>query len=104
MIFLHIGRHKTGTSALQQFLRKNRPALAERGLAYVAPARGGPANHDLANALNPAWMARADATGLAIAERELEVAPRRLRQAGDKIVSSEAFQNVPTRAAAGFFP
>lgn len=35
-LFLHIGAHKTGTTALQQGLQQNRALLAERGAAYVA--------------------------------------------------------------------
>lgn len=103
MIYLHIGRHKTGTSALQQLLRRNRQALAEHGYTYVQPVRGGPGNHLLAQALTPAWMAAADAEQRALAEHELEIAARRLRHRAHQIVSSEAFQATPPDAAAGFF-
>lgn len=33
-VVLHIGSGKTGTTSIQQFLRDNRPALAERGVLY----------------------------------------------------------------------
>jgi hypothetical protein len=104
VIHLHIGRHKTGTSALQQLLRRNRTALGEHGFVYLSQVSGGTGNHDLANALNPAWIAKADADQRARAERELEVSGRRLRHRGEKIVSSEAFQGTPPAAAAAFFP
>ena len=35
-LFLHIGAHKTGTTALQQGLHQNRAILAQRGASYVA--------------------------------------------------------------------
>lgn len=104
MIWLHIGRHKTGTTALQQLLRKNRRALAEHGYNYLSAVKGGPSNHTLAHALDPERMAAADAEQRAVLEEELEVTGRRLRHRGQAIVSSEAFQHTPPDAAAGFFP
>ena len=38
-LILHIGPHKTGTSALQRHLALNRRALAARGVAYPRPIR-----------------------------------------------------------------
>lgn len=104
MIFLHIGRHKTGTSALQQLLRKNLKALAAHGFNYLPAARGGPSNPTLALALTPERMAGADPAQRAVYEEELEASARRLRHQGHAIVSSEAFQNTPPQAAARFFP
>lgn len=45
-LFLHAGTDKTGTTALQIFLRDNAEALAERGLAYLSTGRGQDHNHD----------------------------------------------------------
>jgi hypothetical protein len=104
VIFLHIGRHKTGTTALQQLLRKNRRRLAEHGYNYLSAVKGGPGNHTLAHALDPERMAAADAEQRAVYAEELEVTGRRLRHRGHAIVSSEAFQHIPPPAAAGFFP
>ncbi len=42
-VFLHIGQGKTGTSTIQQFLVRNREALASRG--YLYPVISGPARH-----------------------------------------------------------
>lgn len=36
LIYLHIGRGKTGTTAIQRFCNKNRLALANRGISYIA--------------------------------------------------------------------
>jgi hypothetical protein len=44
-IFLHIGAHKTGTTAIQRFLSENRHALQEDG--YIYPGSG-EAHHDMA--------------------------------------------------------
>jgi hypothetical protein len=104
VIYLHIGRHKTGTSALQQLLRKNRKALAQHGFNYMPPARGGAGNPTLAAALTPGKMAAADPALRAVYEEELEVTGKRLRHRGHAIVSSEAFQHTPPASAAGFFP
>ena len=50
-LILHIGTHKTGTTALQQFLHANRRSLAARGFYYATP-RGVPHSNLIANALN----------------------------------------------------
>lgn len=48
MLFLHIGTHKTGTSALQSFLASRADALDERGIHYVRSGLGkGMAHHAL---------------------------------------------------------
>lgn len=43
-LILHIGTHKTGTSALQKCLQGSEQALAENGIHYVRPARSKNAN------------------------------------------------------------
>ena len=50
-LIVHIGTHKTGTTALQQFLHANRAPLAARGFHYATP-RGVPHSNIIANALN----------------------------------------------------
>lgn len=42
-VYLHIGQGKTGTSTIQQFLVRNRTALASHG--YLYPEISGPARH-----------------------------------------------------------
>ena len=51
-LILHIGTHKTGTTALQQFLHANREALAARGFHYATPPHGLQHSNLVANALN----------------------------------------------------
>ena len=42
MIYLHIGMPKTGTTALQNFLRVNSGGLSDLGLHYMAAGRSRP--------------------------------------------------------------
>jgi hypothetical protein len=50
-LIVHIGTHKTGTTALQQFLHVNRRPLAAQGIYYATP-QGVPHSNIIANALN----------------------------------------------------
>ena len=51
-LILHIGTHKTGTTALQRFLYANREPLAVQGFHYATPGHGLPEANFVANALN----------------------------------------------------
>jgi hypothetical protein len=51
-LVLHIGTHKTGTTALQQFLDMNRRILITRGIHYATPPHGLQHSNLAANALN----------------------------------------------------
>ena len=51
-LILHIGTHKTGTTALQQFLYTNRRQLAICGFHYATPPHGLQEANFIANALN----------------------------------------------------
>ena len=44
-LFLHVGLHKTGTSAIQRFLRRNSSLLEEKGIYYPKDSLGGDAQH-----------------------------------------------------------
>lgn len=87
-VFLHIGRHKTGTTALQTYLAANRERLAEQGVLYPETGRQGVGHHRIADALNPHF-------------RDPDVYAD-LKTAFDQevagwhyvILSSEAFQNI----------
>lgn len=104
MIHLHIGRHKTGTTALQRFLRANRGELAARGFDYLVSATAEGPLHDAAHALNPKWLASASPAQLDSAASQTRTITGQLGREGDAIVSSEAFQNAPPEAVAGVFP
>ncbi len=51
-LILHIGTHKTGTSALQQFLYANRTPLAAAGFHYATPLHGLQEANVIEHALN----------------------------------------------------
>jgi len=91
-LILHIGTHKTGTTALQKFLHANRAPLAARGLYYATP-RGTPHSNLIADALN---------SGDAGPVREFLTKHSRLarRQQVDRIlVSAENFYSMSVRAS-----
>ncbi|TNE67858.1 MAG: hypothetical protein EP335_00405 [Alphaproteobacteria bacterium] len=103
-VFLHIGRHKCGTSTLQHFLSGNDARLAELGFHYPRGLRAPVAHHPLAYWFNDAERdRRPEVAGVPLDDavaafwREIAAAP------GDIIVSSEAFQNIdPARASDAF--
>jgi hypothetical protein len=51
-LIIHIGTHKTGTTALQQFLYANRKPLTAHGFHYATPPHGVKDANSVANALN----------------------------------------------------
>lgn len=50
-IYVHMGMHKTGTSAVQNAMMINRRALLKRGVLYPVTGQKGPAHHPLAAGL-----------------------------------------------------
>lgn len=95
MIYLHIGRHKSGTTSLQHFLKNNPSFLADHGFSYAPTEPHHLAHHDLARA----YMAGGDEAS--IADLPVVTAIKDHRP-GDPhlIVSSEGFQNArPARLA-----
>ncbi|MDP5055206.1 MAG: hypothetical protein NWP69_15575 [Congregibacter sp.] len=52
-LLIHIGRHKTGTTAIQHFLQDNRAALREHGYWVPNAGRVHAAHHDFARPLQP---------------------------------------------------
>lgn len=48
-LYIHIGYHKTGTTAIQNYLWKHRARLKKRGVLYPAVALSGPTHAKLAN-------------------------------------------------------
>jgi hypothetical protein len=53
-LILHIGRHKSGTSSIQQYLAENREGLEAQGILFpFTGARNRIGHHQLADQLNP---------------------------------------------------
>ena len=87
-LILHIGRHKSGTSSLQEFLHINTDKLNKLGYHYPLTGRANKvAHHSLAALLNPKLHKDID---LRIQSRFL----KEIDSCHTVIVSSEAFQNV----------
>jgi hypothetical protein len=92
-LFLHIGRDKTATSALQQFFWKNRRRLAQQGIYYIKTGLLGEAHHKLAVsfAAKPArWMPKVGNPS----QLKDRFAKEIRRLPGRALVSSELFQHV----------
>lgn len=104
MIYLHIGRHKTGTSAIQHFLTQNRVRLRKLGWEYPRALSGLTAHHDFVAALGAGRPGGKAQTHPGLLKREARRMGAWLQQPGRKIVSSEAFQNLDPEALRGVFP
>lgn len=88
-LVLHIGRHKSGTSALQLALHQNRELLESQGLLYPsAGSSGKTAHHDLAYALNPRLKRDDYAQVIQSIKNEIKEGHQTV------VLSSEAFQNI----------
>jgi hypothetical protein len=98
VIHLHIGRHKTGTTAIQRSLRTNKDVLASQGFLYPGTGLRRFAHHNLAAALDP----RKEPDGF---ERRdlLNDFRSEVERATDVIVSSESFQNLQPIWVSRFF-
>lgn len=85
-ITLHIGPHKTGTTAIQQWLLDNRAALLEQGIHYPPPERNGPGHAVIA------WELRGQ-HGLAKSQARFKRAIAEAAEAGATrlLLSSENF-------------
>jgi len=108
MIHLHIGRHKTGTTAIQDFLSANRAILAQHGILYPAELTGTQAHHGLVLALEERNNASRNPRGLdSVVDTRLSDYLGRLRAeahaAPDSIISSEGLQRVDPRLVAEMF-
>ncbi|SEQ95568.1 hypothetical protein SAMN03080615_03384 [Amphritea atlantica] len=94
-LFIHIGRHKSGTSSLQKFLCQNYELLLEFGYEYPLLGRRPIAHHLLAKALSGTCdldesdKYEVDELLLSIENSQCNV-----------ILSSEAFQNVKPQSLA----
>lgn len=86
ILYLHIGRHKSGTSSLQEYLTHYRADLATMGLCYpVTGTDGHVAHHSIASVCHQ----KSSSQNSMQAQFQLECLPSQ-----KIIVSSEAFQNI----------
>ena len=103
-IYLHIGRHKTGTSSIQNFINAYPEVLGKYSLYYPETGRQGIAHHNFANAFSYS-ATRTDREKQIAVESEMVSALRREidEQDSDILVSSEAFQNANPKLVAEVF-
>tara|TARA_R110002096_G_scaffold37771_3_gene104690 strand:+ start:5136 stop:6164 length:1029 start_codon:yes stop_codon:yes gene_type:complete len=100
LIYLHIGRHKTGTTRLQEFLTQNQQHLAEYGFDYPILRKNEIAHHTIALYLmDPATEHDSDAASLPGAEDIRTVQAGFDATQNISIISSEGLQNIPARRA-----
>ena len=90
-VVLHIGRQKTGTTALQSVLSENRAALSANGIWYPDAGRqNDAAHHLLASCLNPHLSTIDESKALRMTLRsEIETRPE-----PTIVISSESFQAI----------
>ena len=93
MIYLHIGRHKTGTSRLQYFLAQNRQRLADLGVDYPFIEDSQLAHHSVALYLLD-HLAK-DSEAAIKGENDMATLQEHFDTfKGNFVISSEAFQNI----------
>lgn len=94
IIFLHIGRHKTGTSSIQQFVNSNAELLSELNLYYPECGKSAIAHHDLAQLFsiqsNKTPVAQKKTAKSPILKALLDEVDQ---QPENILLSSESFQN-----------
>lgn len=97
-IILHIGRHKTGTTAVQDYLNSNRDYLLKNGYCYLEAFIRKNAHHYLSESLSSQEF---KALGQSEKKKWISQLRDQLllsidKQGSDKvfIISSEAFQNI----------
>ena len=107
-IHLHIGTHKTGTTAIQRQLKRNRETLKKRGIWYpneaeLLPGRGNGIPHrDIAQSLNNTAGAKP------YSPEELQTIAKTIirtsREYDHTIISSEAFWRIGFAAVPDPYP
>src|SRR5438477_7032289 len=90
-VLLHVGLHKTGTTALQQFLSATAQEFRAQGLLY--PISGRPANSPEGHH-NIAWQMGGDRRFRSSAGTLDDVASEISSFPGDAILSSEDFETI----------
>ena len=94
-IVIHIGRHKTGTSSIQRFLKDNKEKLSEHGIHYPTDNIGHKlAHHSFAQLFSSInHRGRTLEESLQVLNPEIVVFKSFLVEDKINLISSEAFQN-----------
>jgi len=103
-IILHIGRHKTGTTAIQRFLCSQRELLGSHGLYYPQYGIRGFGHHNLGASLTRANLERAGESALDLMFEQLSALREEIGGLEQTlIISSEAFQQCDPAVVRAFF-
>jgi hypothetical protein len=97
-LIIHIGTHKTGSTAIQRFLSHNREAVAARGVCYPTAHTANYAQHPLAWALGVNHPQRDPSLAAEDIARDI-VEEARSASAQLLVISSEDFESVVEPAA-----
>ncbi|MFK7993435.1 MAG: hypothetical protein AB8B87_04810 [Granulosicoccus sp.] len=93
-VILHIGRHKTGTTAIQRFLFQNKSLLEENGFYYPNLGIRGFGHHDIGSLLTRSAIAAADkGPDEIVRSLRLSLENELSEQDSTIVISSESFQN-----------
>jgi len=104
-IILHIGRHKTGTTAIQRFLRTNPDLLESHGYYYPNFGIRGFGHHELGAPLTRGNLRKAgEQANDIISDLRHSIKAELDSQSGTAIVSSEAFQMCDPKVVRKVFP
>lgn len=99
-VVLHVGSHKTGSTAIQHALAENRALLASHGLIYPFLQHSEPAHHGLMTRWNPDLAQYRPKDGAEAAWRD--IARRHARSPGTLVLSSEEFSRAHGAHATDF--
>lgn len=93
-VILHIGRHKTGTTAIQRFLRRNAELLAANGFCYPDYGIRGFGHHEIGASITREAVSRLKCnSGEVVRELRNGLDAALHEQNSTVIISSESFQN-----------
>lgn len=93
-LLLHIGRHKTGTTAIQRFLHGNANLLRDAGWYYPQNGLRSFGHHELGAPLTRSALSGAGDGGASLVSRmRADLQKELCEQQSDTVISSEAFQN-----------
>jgi len=103
-VYLHIGRHKTGTSSIQNFIASYPESLSNHSLYYPKTGRQGIAHHAFANAFSFQRTKTEEQKRAAINSDLITTLNAEIdSQNADVLISSEGLQNSnPTLIAEAF--
>ncbi len=94
ILFLHIGRHKTGTSSIQQFVNSSPDLLSQLNLYYPESGKSGIAHHDLAKLFSMPTNKTTEAQQNSLNSPVLKSLINEIdQQSANVLLSSESFQN-----------